>query len=148
MRILHIQNRINPPLALYLDMIQNGQPIAFRAQVDEAAEHWRKFAHELYNLVLDPRIISQMPRSIKFVYNLLRVAGYIQQNQITAKGRFFVHDLTKTVVESLPFPVSNPSAIANYSEYERHASAAQLLLSRTQEVTEPSQDNMPTETQH
>ncbi|MFX1492157.1 MAG: hypothetical protein ACFFBU_07835, partial [Promethearchaeota archaeon] len=128
---------VNPPLALYLDTIQNGKAKAFRTTVDENSEYWRKFAHELYNLRLDPKVIQEMPRSIKFVLSLLKLAGNVKGNKVTEKGRFFVHDLTKTVVESLPFPVNNPLAISNYDEYEKLLTTAQILLQKREQTLEP-----------
>ncbi len=128
---------VNPPLALYLDMLQNGRSQAFRTTVDENSENWRKFAHELYNLRLDPKVIQEMPRSIKFVLSLLRLTGNVEGNQVTAKGRFFVHDLTKTVVESLPFPINNPLAISNYEEFDKLRIAAQAILLQKEITTEP-----------
>lgn len=124
----------NPPLALYLDMMQNGKALAFQTTVDENSEHWRIFAHELYNLRLNPNVIQDMPRSIKFVLSLLKLSRNVKGNEVTTKGRFFVHDLTKTVVESLPFPVNNPLAILNYEEYEKTLTAAQALLSKREEA--------------
>jgi coproporphyrinogen III oxidase-like Fe-S oxidoreductase len=120
--------RVNPPLPLYLDMVQNGKAQAFQTTVDEASEHWRRFAHELYNLNLDPKIIQILPRSIKLMLSLLRLTGNVKETHVTAKGRFFVHDLTKTVVESLPFPVNNPKAVSNYEEYNKLRDLAQALL--------------------
>ncbi|MFX1540201.1 MAG: hypothetical protein ACFFBX_05415, partial [Promethearchaeota archaeon] len=128
---------VNPPLALYLDTIQNGKAKAFRTTVDENSEYWRKFAHELYNLRLDPKVIQEMPRSIKFVLSLLKLAGNVKGNEVTKRGRFFVHDLTKTVVESLPFPVNNPLAVSNYDEYEKHLTTAQMLLQKREQTLEP-----------
>ncbi|MFX1566711.1 MAG: radical SAM protein, partial [Promethearchaeota archaeon] len=120
--------RVNPPLALYLDMLQNGRAQAFQTTVDEKSEYWRKFAHELYNLHIDPKVIQDLPRSIKFVLSLLRLTRNVKHNQVTKKGQFFVHDLTKTVVESLPFPINNPLATRNYNEYEKLLTTAQALL--------------------
>jgi oxygen-independent coproporphyrinogen-3 oxidase len=128
---------VNPPLAPYLDMVQNGKAFAFQTTVDEASEHWRKFAHELYNLQLDPKVIQELPRSIKFVLTLLKLAGNVKGQRVTAKGRFFVHDLTKTVVESLPFPVNNPSAISNYQEYEKLLVSAKSLIMKKGSPVEP-----------
>ena len=127
---------VNPPLALHLDMIQNEKAMAFQTTVDEASEHWRKFAHELYNLRLDPKVIHKLPRSIKFVLSLLRFAGNVKDIHVTPKGRFFVHDLTKTVVESLPFPVNNPAAISNYPEYENLLTSAQALINQSETINE------------
>jgi hypothetical protein len=128
---------VNPPLALYLDMLQNGKALAFQTTVDANSEYWRKFAHELYNLRIDSKVIQDMPRSIKFVLALLRLSGNVDKNQVTEKGRFFVHDLTKTVVESLPFPVNNPFAVSNYTEYERLLGSAQALLLKRTQNTDP-----------
>jgi oxygen-independent coproporphyrinogen-3 oxidase len=122
------QQIVNPPLALYLEMLQNGKAMGFCTTVDENSEHWRKFGHELYNLQLNPQVIESMPRSIKFVLGLLKLAGYIKKQRVTPKGRFFVHDLTKTIVESLPFPVNNPDAVKNFAEYEQLNLTAQTLL--------------------
>ncbi|MDO8122767.1 MAG: radical SAM protein [Candidatus Hermodarchaeota archaeon] len=129
------QQIVNPPLPLYLDMLQNGRTRAFQTTVDEKSENWRKFGHELYNLCLDPKVIQDMPRSIKFILSLLKLTGNVKGDQVTQKGRFFVHDLTKTIVESLPFPVSNPAAIINFEEYQKELQAAQELL-RIREKTE------------
>ncbi|MFX1475632.1 MAG: radical SAM protein [Promethearchaeota archaeon] len=126
---------VNPPLALYLDMLHKDHSLAFQTTVDEQSEYWRRFAHELYNLQLNSTVIKEMPRSIKFVLGLLRLAGHVRNGRVTEKGRFFVHDLTKTVVESLPFPVSNPSAITNLEDFERAQSAARHWLSPKAEVT-------------
>jgi hypothetical protein len=60
--------------------------------------------------------------------SLLRLTGNVKDTHVTIKGRFFVHDLTKTVVESLPFPVNNPKAVLNYEEYDKLRDAAQTLL--------------------
>ncbi len=127
---------VNPPFALYLDMIQNEKTMGFQTTVDENSEYWRLFAHELYNLSLNPNVIKGMPQTIKFVLSLLKLARYVKDNQVTSKGRFFVHDLTKTVVESLPFPVSNPAAITNFDEYNRLQITAKELIAAQHRIAE------------
>ncbi|MFX0168266.1 MAG: radical SAM protein [Candidatus Hodarchaeota archaeon] len=128
---------VNPPLALYLDMLQNGTAMGFCATVDESSEHWRRFGHELYNLQLNPQVIEKMPRSIKFVLRLLKLAGHIKGYRVTPKGRFFVHDLTKTIVESLPFPVNNPAAVANFEDYQQRYLTAHTLLNQRAKSLHP-----------
>ncbi|NIQ07628.1 MAG: hypothetical protein GWO20_18495, partial [Candidatus Korarchaeota archaeon] len=108
---------VNPPLEIYLDMLDNESPYGFRARVNEHAENWRKFAHELYNLKLDRRVIEELPTSVQSVLFLLKLTGNIHENTVTRKGRLFVHEITKTVVENLPFPLSNPSSIENREKY-------------------------------
>ena len=124
-------------------MLKNERALAFQTTVDETSEDWRKFAHQLYNLRLDPKVIHELPKSIKFVLSLLKLAGNVKGSRVTSKGRFFVHDLTKTVVESLPFPVNNPSAIVNYEEYEELLISAQALLPKKEQTGEPVSSPLP-----
>ncbi|MEM4292886.1 MAG: radical SAM protein [Thermoplasmata archaeon] len=108
---------VNPPIELYLESIKSRKRYAFYAELEEKAKSWRRFAHELYKLQLDPNVCTTLPPSIKFVFQIFRVAGYVKGYEVTKKGTYFVHDLTKTVVETLPFPLSNPKSIKNYEEY-------------------------------
>jgi oxygen-independent coproporphyrinogen-3 oxidase len=110
---------VNPPIELYLKMLEKRKRIAFCAELDNKAKVWRSFAHELYKLQLDQAVYSKMPSSIKMITRILRMAGYIQGLKVTDKGRYFVHEITKTVVETLPFPLSNPDTIENREEYEK-----------------------------
>lgn len=57
--------------------------------------------------------------------HLLRVTGNVQGLRVTDKGRYVVHEITKTVVESLPFPLSNPKTIENRTEYEEALKTSQ-----------------------
>jgi hypothetical protein len=56
--------------------------------------------------------------------SLLRTGGHVDKNGVTKKGRLFVHDITKTVVETLPFPLSNPAVVDNWDDYERAKTSA------------------------
>ncbi|MDH5754317.1 MAG: radical SAM protein [Candidatus Bathyarchaeota archaeon] len=109
---------VNPPIELYLRMLKQDKRLAFRSELDKKATVWRQFSHELYKLRIDPTIIKKMPFSVKLVLHLLRATGNVQGLRVTDKGRYFVHEITKTVVESLPFPLSNPKTIENRTEYE------------------------------
>lgn len=121
---------VNPPIELYLESIKERKRRVFYAELDERAKSWRTFAHELYKLQMDPAVCNKLPQSIKMVLQILRVTGYIREHRVTEKGTYFVHDLTKTVVENLPFPLSNPKCIRNYAEYaESMEKAKQTLFS-------------------
>ena len=109
---------VNPPIELYLRMLKQDKRLAFRSKLDEKATVWRQFSHELYKLRINPTIIRKMPFSVKLVLHLLMVTGNVRGLRVTDKGRYFVHEITKTVVESLPFPLSNPKTIENHAEYE------------------------------
>ena len=109
---------VNPPIELYLRMLKQDKRLAFRSELDEKAKDWRQFSHELYNLQINPTIMRKMPFTVKLMLHLLRATGNVEELRVTDKGRYFVHEITKTVVESLPFPLSNPETIENYTEYE------------------------------
>lgn len=108
---------VNPSIVLYLDMLERGEWRAFRSEVDENSKVWRKFAHELYKLEMDAEKIERMPFLVRLFLSSLRLTGNLEGFSVTPKGRHFVHEITKSVVESLPFPLSNPEAVRNWDEY-------------------------------
>jgi len=115
---------VNPGVEAYLEAIENDRWFGFRAEVDEDAAHWRKFARELYKLDFDQGSVDELPGKIRKIMSLLRAAGHVDRSGVTPKGRLFVHDITKTVVETLPFPLSNPSVVENWDDYERAKASA------------------------
>jgi len=110
---------VNPPIELYSEMFQQNKRLGFQSKLDEKATAWRRFSHELYKLQIDPETIKGMPFHVKLILQLLKTTGYIKGLKVTDKGRYFVHEITKTVVESLSFPLSNFRAIENRAEYEK-----------------------------
>ncbi len=108
---------VNPPIELYLQMIKSDKRLAFHTELDEKAKIWRTFAHELYKLQLDPTVCSKLPLNMKMMLQILRTTGYIKGFAVTDKGRYLIHEITKTVVETLPFPLSNPKRVENYNKY-------------------------------
>lgn len=89
--------------------------MGFVATKTKASNEWRKFARMIYDLKVDNTY--NLPPYIKIFIWLLKLAGYIKHETLTGKGRIFAHEITKTVVESLPFPVQNPGCVENYDEY-------------------------------
>ncbi len=106
---------VNPELDVYVRNLENGRRMGFVAPKTKASDDWRKFARMLYDLKLDDT--GSLPSYIKLFIWLLKLTGYIRQEMLTGKGRLFAHEITKTVVESLPFPVQNPGCVENYDEY-------------------------------
>lgn len=104
---------VNPELDLYLG--SNGTRMAFVAPKTRATDDWRRFARMLYDLQ-GPRG-EKFPGYIQAFISVLKLAGYIKNGELTEKGIMFAHEVTKSVVESLPFPVQNPDAVENYDEY-------------------------------
>ncbi|TXT53822.1 MAG: hypothetical protein BAJATHORv1_110014 [Candidatus Thorarchaeota archaeon] len=99
---------VNPHIENYLDSISHEKTMGFKITFDEGFNAWRKFAHRLYDLRVSEDFLSTMPRNIRWVLKLLRLMGYIKGDKVTRKGRYFIHDLTTTVIEKLPFPLGNP----------------------------------------
>jgi len=106
---------VNPELDVYFKNYQNGRRMGFVAPKTRASDDWRKFARMLYDLRVDDT--SHLPSYIKFFLWILKLTGYIRHEIPTGRGRLFAHEITKAVVESLPFPVQNPGCVENYDEY-------------------------------
>ncbi|MFX0168130.1 MAG: radical SAM protein [Candidatus Hodarchaeota archaeon] len=101
---------VNPFLDEYILRLNEHQTYGYKIEFSEIFNAWREFAHHLYDLKLEKSFLKTLPRRLRFVANLLKLAGYIDGEEVTKKGRFFVHDLTIHVIENLPHPLSNPVA--------------------------------------
>jgi oxygen-independent coproporphyrinogen-3 oxidase len=109
---------VNPEMKVYCDMIESGNRRGFIAPKTEASDQWRRFARMIYDIRCKPD--ASFPWYINAYIRLLRCAGYASwTGRLSAKGLLFAHDITKTVVESLPYPLQNPSIIDNYADYQR-----------------------------
>jgi coproporphyrinogen III oxidase-like Fe-S oxidoreductase len=106
---------VNPPIDLYIQNIKEKSPQALIAPVRPFARSWRHFAHNLSDMRINP--LGSYPRFLKFIIKLLKWTGYTKKGKLTPKGLLFSHYIMKSVVESLPFPLQNPSKIINYEEY-------------------------------
>ncbi|MFW9830203.1 MAG: radical SAM protein [Candidatus Thorarchaeota archaeon] len=101
---------VNPFLDEYLEHLSKRETFGYRIEFSETFDAWREFAHHLYDLKLEESFLKSLPRRLRLVANLLKLTGYIKDEEVTKKGRFFVHDLTIHVIENLPHPLSNPVA--------------------------------------
>ena len=106
---------VNPEVDAYLKSLNNGQRMAFVAPKTKATDEWRRFARMVYDLRGPDG--ERFPGYISSFIALLKLAGYIRKQGFTSKGIMFAHEITKSVVESLPFPVQNPAAVENYEDY-------------------------------
>ena len=106
---------VNPEVSAYLKSIQNGQSMGFVAPKSKATDDWRKFARAIYDLEVSD--LSHLPGYISAYASLLELFGSIREGYLTQRGLKFAHRLSKTVVESLPFPVQNERCVENYDEY-------------------------------
>lgn len=126
---------VNPPIELYLYTLQDDKRLAFYTELDKNAKSWRTFAYGLYRLQLDPPIFSKLPLNIKMVLQILRMTGYAKGFNVTDKGRYLVHEIIKTVVETLPYPINNPKSVKNYSEYEEYLKNIKVLTNHNEPPT-------------
>ena len=106
---------VNPEVDAYLKSMSNGKRMGFVAEKQKAADDWRRFARKIYDL--DVSDFSELPGYIRTFGALLEMTDVIQNGILTDKGLKYAHQLTKTVVEALPFPVQNRGCVENYKEY-------------------------------
>ena len=107
---------VNPELDIYLKDHNAGKSRGFVAPKTEESDNWRKFARKLYDM--DFSDTSEFVKEQKKVLGLLKKSGFIAKDgQLTDKGIIYAHDITKTVVENLPYPLQNPDRVENYDEY-------------------------------
>jgi len=109
---------VNPHLDVYLANQNSASRKCFVAPKTRATQDWRNFARMIYDL--SGKAPANLPAYIRAYIGVLRATGYIERNRLTTKGRHFAHAITKVVVESLPFPVQNPTCVENYEEYTRY----------------------------
>lgn len=115
---------VNPDLYSYLQSGKEDQPrMAFVAPKDKTTDDWRHFAAMLYEMQLHPQ--PQAPGFIRAYIRLLLLSGFGKHGALTQKGIHLAHTLTKTVVESLPFPVQNAACVANFEQYAAYAQSAE-----------------------
>lgn len=109
---------VNPELDAYLMNFKNRRKMGFVAAKSEKSDEWRRFAATVYEGKVDNS--QDFPPFMRFIRRLLELFGYIKDGCLTKKGRYFSHEITKTVVESLPFPIQNSHCVENYDEYISH----------------------------
>jgi oxygen-independent coproporphyrinogen-3 oxidase len=100
---------VNPDLATYLRGAVDGRRLAFVARKTKSSDDWRRLARMIYDLEYDEK--PELPAYFDVLARLLETTGHIRRGKLTAKGAMFAHALTKAVVESLPFPIQNPSCV-------------------------------------
>lgn len=108
---------VSPHLDVYLRDWAARAPTGFVAPRTRATQDWRRFARMLYDLSITDT--SDLPAYIRAYLWLLKATGFLRGGAPTRKGIYLAHGITKTVVESLPFPLQNPTAVENYEEYAR-----------------------------
>lgn len=111
---------VNPSLDKYVAMMSKGKRMGLVAAKSKAADDWRKFARMVYDL--NGSTHPALPFYVNAYISLLKRARYVRNGTLTYKGKMFAHTITKTVVESLPFPIQNPACVDNWEAYEAFGS--------------------------
>ncbi len=107
---------VNPDVRSYLQNYRNGSKLGFVSLKTEDTDQWRKFARMIYTLKCETS--SNLPWYINSYCRLLQVNGIRKNGTLSEKGLMFAHDVTKKVVESLPFPIQNKACVGNWEKYE------------------------------
>jgi len=106
---------VNPELKSYLKNFEDNKKMGLVAPNSKSSNNWRKFAKMIYDL----RCVysKELPSYFGLFIFMLKLFRYSKNGHLTEKGIIFAHEITKTVIESLPFPIQNPACIKNYNEY-------------------------------
>jgi coproporphyrinogen III oxidase-like Fe-S oxidoreductase len=118
---------VNPELDVYLECYKRGVYKALIAEKTKATDDWRRFASMIYEC--NCHNSNEYPSYINFYIWLLKIFGYSKNGILTNKGRMFSHHITKTVVESLPFPLQNKHIIENLDEYSSYSGKDYVSIS-------------------
>lgn len=105
---------VNPCVSLYVKNIDC--PIGFVSPKSAISDKWRAFAKMIYTLKCETS--KDFPWYINLYTLILSLSKIGDKKGLSSKGINFAHKLTKTVVESLPFPLQNKASVLNYDEYE------------------------------
>lgn len=108
---------VQPAIEAYLQKYRRNKHWVLSAQKDKSADQWRYFARMISDLEL--KYSSKFNFGINLYIFILKLSGYSHKGRLSKKGIFFAHHITKTVVESLPFPLQNPDKIINYDDYKK-----------------------------
>jgi oxygen-independent coproporphyrinogen-3 oxidase len=108
---------MNPDLYTYINNFKNDKKMGFISLRTKASDEWRKFAKMIYDIKCDSDYYSNFALYIKLFIWILKLAKYSEKGVLTEKGKIFAHEITKTVVETIPSPIRNKHCVENYNEY-------------------------------
>jgi oxygen-independent coproporphyrinogen-3 oxidase len=106
---------VNPPVAYYVDNQNSSHFKALVAGKEPLSDQWRMFGKMLSDLSINNN--KELSPFINTYILWLRIAGFITSGKLTEKGMFLAHNLMKTIVESLPFPLLDHRQIDNPDEF-------------------------------
>lgn len=124
---------MNPEIAPYMQALREGRRMAFISRRHNRGEALRDLSRMIYNLRLRP--LPHWPLGMRALAVTLVMAGYARNGNLTLRGRLMGHEMSRTVMEALPFAIQDPSSVENYAEYEEYRRRAQQALAAEPAVT-------------
>lgn len=105
---------VNPELKAYLKNHKTKNNLVFLSEKTKLTDTSRYFAKMIYDLNC---YYDKNLSFFNFIVFLLKLRNYSNKTKLTQKGIYFSHEITRTVVESLPLPIQNKNIVENYKDY-------------------------------
>jgi len=107
---------MNPEIPVYLQAMADGKRMGFLSTGSGSTKHMRTLSKMIYDLDIDSSI--RLPWYLRTFAACLNLCGYRTRGYFTKQGRFLSHEISKTAMESLPFPIQYPGCVKNAEVYE------------------------------
>jgi oxygen-independent coproporphyrinogen-3 oxidase len=111
---------MNPEIPAYLQTMADGKRMGFVSTGSGSNKHMRTLSKMIYDL--DIEASGRLPWHLRTFAACLNLCGYSTKGRFTTKGRFLSHQISKTAMESLPFPIQYPGCVKNAEAYEAYKS--------------------------
>lgn len=111
---------MNPEIPVYLQAMADAKRMGFLSTGSGSNKHMRALSKMMYDLNIDASV--SLPWYLRTFAACLNLCGYTENGCFTAKGRFLSHEISKTAMESLPFPIQYPGCVNNVDAYEAYKS--------------------------
>jgi oxygen-independent coproporphyrinogen-3 oxidase len=111
---------MNPEIPAYVQAMADGKRMGFVSTGSGSTKHMRALSKMMYDLQIDSSV--RLPWYLRDFAACLNLCGYSKKGRFTKKGRFLSHEISKTAMESLPFPIQYPGCVNNLEAYEEYKS--------------------------
>jgi coproporphyrinogen III oxidase-like Fe-S oxidoreductase len=111
---------MNPEIPAYLQSMADGKRMGFVSTGSGSNKHMRALSKMIYDLDIAASV--RLPWHLRTFAACLNLCGYSTKGRFTKKGRYLSHQISKTAMESLPFPIQYPGCVKNLEAYEAYKS--------------------------
>ncbi len=111
---------MNPEIPVYVQAMADGKRMGFLSTGSGSTKHMRALSKMMYDLDIAASV--RLPWYLRTFAACLNLCGYSRRGRFTKKGRFLSHEISKTAMESLPFPIQYPGCVNNVDAYEEYKS--------------------------